>query len=571
MRGEVAQLAAEARGGRERLGVRAGRHCQRGWGSKGARRQCTGSYVCKKNTRKCLKSCDLASAGCRLRRMRAPPVVAFLLLFCDPASASIGVHLKCDHPGNRPGGGRSEILSAVSAGPLVRESKEGRRRSRDAPSAEPIVLDGSSAAAEKISVASMARGGGGGGGGGGTGGSSSFSPVGHGGPRRTIFPPFPVAKSELRHFLSMSSLMFLFIYVFTTVRDTKDTLVVSAVGAESLPLLKLFGVLPAAVAFITLYGRAGEVLGRDALFLCTLLPFFAFWAAFAFVLYPLREILHLDFGGGAGWKDRALGLIGSWTLSLFYIIGELWASAGIPLLFWKVANDVTSLDAARRFYPLFAVFGNFAPILSGKVTSLVIARNAGDGDKGFGRTLRTLAAVKMMACAGIVLLYKSIYADADGCARASERSVRSIGRDRAEVDDGMRPKKRVSLSESMRELSSSRYLRSIAVMVLCYNFCIELTELLWKALLRQSHPDKLSYMSYMARFSQTVGCVALALQLTASVIIRNLGWRVSALLTPLSMGLLAIPFFGSVAVGVGGGGIVPSPRPTLWDSAERGQ
>jgi len=55
---------------------------------------------------------------------------------------------------------------------------------------------------------------------------------------------FPIHKSELPQFVSMSVMMFLFIYVYTTVRDTKDTLVVSNCGAESIPFLKMWGVMP---------------------------------------------------------------------------------------------------------------------------------------------------------------------------------------------------------------------------------------------------------------------------------------------------------------------------------------
>ena len=40
-------------------------------------------------------------------------------------------------------------------------------------------------------------------------------------------------------FFSMSAMMFMIIYIYTTVRDTKDTLVVSTCGAESITFLKV--------------------------------------------------------------------------------------------------------------------------------------------------------------------------------------------------------------------------------------------------------------------------------------------------------------------------------------------
>jgi ATP:ADP antiporter, AAA family len=43
----------------------------------------------------------------------------------------------------------------------------------------------------------------------------------------------------------------------------------------------------------------------------------------------------------------------------------------VPLLFWQCANDVTPIDQAKRFYPLFAIFGNMAPIVSGQTTAYI--------------------------------------------------------------------------------------------------------------------------------------------------------------------------------------------------------
>lgn len=105
-----------------------------------------------------------------------------------------------------------------------------------------------------------------------------------------------------------------------------------------------------------------------------------------------------------------------------------------------------------------------------------------------------------------------------------------------------------TLKESMNELSKSKELQSMAIMVLSYNICIELTEVLWKGILRQQFPNNSDYMNYMASFSQRVGIIALFMQLSASTIISKLGWFRSSILTPGSMLLFAIPFFVSVTL-----------------------
>lgn len=132
--------------------------------------------------------------------------------------------------------------------------------------------------------------------------------------------------------------MFLFIYVFTTVRDTKDTIIVSHYGAESIPILKLYCVMPSAFVFIMVYSRLSQIFGKKALFYLTLSPFFVFYLIFAFVLFPNRDSIHIakDLAIENAAVQAAFGLLKTWSYTLFFIISELWASAGVPLLFWQV-------------------------------------------------------------------------------------------------------------------------------------------------------------------------------------------------------------------------------------------
>ena len=149
--------------------------------------------------------------------------------------------------------------------------------------------------------------------------------------------------------------------------------------------------MPCATLFIVGYSKLSNIVSsKSALFYLTLLPFFIFYTVFAFVLYPNRDVIHfLPTGGinGEGVTNAAISLVRYWSFSLYFIISELWASAGIPLLFWTCANDVTTLSEASRFYPLFAVFGNLAPIISGRVMSAFVGMQKTSDDVGFGQTL----------------------------------------------------------------------------------------------------------------------------------------------------------------------------------------
>ena len=211
---------------------------------------------------------------------------------------------------------------------------------------------------------------------------------------------------------------------------------------------------------------------------------------------------------------------------------------------------------AKRFYPLFAVTGNLGPIVSGKVMSYVVSLQKTDDDVGFGSTLKTLAVIKAVVCLGIIGIYRHVYAMAEERDR-KERTKESLSTIRGIERTGKveitmkfkKPKQKLTLKESAKELMASRELKAIAMMVFCYNVCVELTEVLWKALLRKTYPSKSSYMAYMARFSQTVGVVAFLLQFVASEIINIFGWKGTAMIPPVTMGLLAVAFFGAVMAG----------------------
>lgn len=95
-----------------------------------------------------------------------------------------------------------------------------------------------------------------------------------------------------------------------------------------------------------LYTRLTDVLSKEALFYTAIFPFIAFFGAFAYVLYPMRDAIH-----PTALADRLLASLGPsflgpvailrvWSFCLFYVMAELWGSVVISVLFWGFANQV---------------------------------------------------------------------------------------------------------------------------------------------------------------------------------------------------------------------------------------
>jgi ATP:ADP antiporter, AAA family len=370
---------------------------------------------------------------------------------------------------------------------------------------------------------------------------------------------FPVEGWEMPKFFSMSLMMFMIIYIYTTVRDTKDTLVVSACGAESITFLKVYGVLPAATMFMVLYSKLSSIFSKDVLFYVTAVPFFIFYGLFAFVLYPNRDIIHPPMPPNIDERLKySLSLLYNWSYSLFYIISELWGSVGVSVLFWQMANDITPVWQANRFYPLFGQLANIAPICAGQ-TVAYFARRSDSGDDAFGVALQ--GTTVLILAAGVCLF--GLYANIQRLHAKDEAS----GRLGEKKESTKKKKPKMGMVDSFKFLVQQKYLGYLCVLVVSYGLSINLTEVIWKKMVKEAHPNKKEYQIFMGNYSSLVGAATFIIIFFGSNIVKHLGWRVGALTTPVLMGGLAAPFFAYV---VTMGQDVKKNKAALWTAVHVG-
>ncbi|MEW5305507.1 MAG: hypothetical protein WDW36_008041 [Sanguina aurantia] len=213
-------------------------------------------------------------------------------------------------------------------------------------------------------------------------------------PQPVPVPPLAEPKTYLGYealtwakIIPLASMFFCILFNYTILRDTKDVLVVTAPGsgAEIIPFLKTWVNLPMAVAFTVAYSEMANRLSPEQLFYACITPFIIFFGLFATFIYPARHTLH-----PTEWCKELLGTMGprfagpisilrNWTFCLFYVMAELWGSVVVSVLFWGFANQVTTVEEASQFYPLFGLGANIALIFSGQTTkhfSLVGDRSA---------------------------------------------------------------------------------------------------------------------------------------------------------------------------------------------------
>jgi len=356
--------------------------------------------------------------------------------------------------------------------------------------------------------------------------------------RELFFPIY--GTNDVTKFLLLSSIKFFIIFVLTLTRDTKDSLVVTQCGAEAMAFLKVYGVLPAAIAFTAIYAGLSNVLSRQPLFYATCIPFLLFFILFGYVIYPNRDVLEpspstiQNILGPAttGASEVVYKIISHWTSALFFVVSEVWAAASVGVLFWKLANDVVSVKQAEFFYPLFPVMSSIAPIVAGQFV-IICTNQTDDFESYLGMVTTSITASGVAMC--FLHHIVNVFVKRTECKNDLQSN------NKKELSG--KKKKKMSMSESIHFLSSSQYLRLVSLLVISYGILSNFLDLSWKSLLKRKYNDPLEFSRFMGNFSSMVGFSAIVVTLGGNNIIKLLGWRFAAVSTPVIMSLMAIPYF----------------------------
>ncbi|CAD7702420.1 unnamed protein product, partial [Ostreobium quekettii] len=339
-------------------------------------------------------------------------------------------------------------------------------------------------------------------------------------------------------------MFFCILFNYTILRDTKDVLVVTAPGsgAEIIPFLKTWVNLPMAIGFTILYAQLANVLSTEMLFYACIIPFIIFFWSFAFVLYPLRDFLHpTEFAkhllAVAGPRFAGpIAILRNWTFCLFYVMAELWGSVVVSVLFWGFANQITSVDEATTFYPLFGLGANVALIFSGRAVKYFSQVRAGlpPGVDGWGLSLKGL--MGMVVIGGLLIAGIYYWMNRQVVPNVPTRAAK-------------KKKAKMSVGESFKFLANSKYIRNLATLVIAYGVSINLVEVTWKGKIKAQFPNPNDYSAFMGDFSSCTGAATLVMMLLSRFIFTRFGWGVAALITPTVLAITGALFFGLIIFG----------------------
>ncbi len=356
---------------------------------------------------------------------------------------------------------------------------------------------------------------------------------------------WPIYRHELKKFIPMLLIFFLVGFNYSLLRATKDALVVTAPssGAEALPFLKVWAIVPMAFLFTFIFTRVSNRLTREKVFYVMMSIFIVFFLIFMFFLYPFQDALHPHTFCDKIQQMLPKGLQGfvalfrNWTFTLFYIMSEMWSTIIMTVLVWGFANDVTNVTDAKRYYGLLGISINLSGIVAGSVATSM-SQNAFHpglpfGSNAWDQTIFLLSTFIILGGALCMFLFRYIHKQGHGY-NSPFYHIQNSGTE--EVKMGLR--------KNFSYLAKSKYLICIAVIVVMYNIAINLVEVVWKDQVKQLYPNPSDFNAYMGQVLTWIGIIATVTSVFISgSIIRKFSWTLSALISPMILLTTGIAFF----------------------------
>lgn len=360
---------------------------------------------------------------------------------------------------------------------------------------------------------------------------------------------WPIHRNELKRFLPMLLVIFLFSFNYNILRTAKDTLVMTAgknSGGAAIAYIKVYAMLPGAILITALYAWLGNRFRRETVLYIMVSGFVAFFLAFIFLVYPNQAALQpdrfCDYLESQCWTglQAMISMLRYWTYTVFYVVSELWGTVVLHLLVWGIANESLARDEAKRFYGLFGIGTGVSTILAGMLTEGysigTVPVNLPFAVDPWHATLSAM--VLTISVSAVIGLAVFAWVNKYGFDRKSGDATCEASAKRA------KPQVKMSMWSAFKYLMQNRLLLCIAGLVLAYNMVINLVEVIWKDEVRHLISDKNALNAYMSQVQTYVGYVATFIAIFVSGnVMRFMSWSRAAMITPIIMLITSVGFF----------------------------
>ena len=341
----------------------------------------------------------------------------------------------------------------------------------------------------------------------------------------------------------MSALMFCVLFSQNVLRILKDSIVIAEVSVEVTSFAKVYCVTPAAALFVIIYAKMVNSYSFERIHNYLLGTFVVFFAFFAFVIYPNAPLVHMD---PARMEELMLlhphlkwfiALVGNWSYILFYVLAELWPNIFYVLLFWQFANEITTTEEAGRFYTLFSLFGNSSLIVVG-----LMIMNISSEESFLQNYFHSIDSHVVLVQAGTATVaissIISVFLVHFVCKKVMTDPNLYI---KAKSDNISRTK--MGLRESFKYIARSKYLWLLLICSASFGLSMNLVEAVFKSKTKDLYSTVNAYAEFTGLYILWTGVAIMVMTIIGNNIMRNHGWFVAAVITPIMIMVTGVLFF----------------------------
>ena len=344
----------------------------------------------------------------------------------------------------------------------------------------------------------------------------------------------PLTKKELPKFLCLTFMMFLITYIHNILKISKDTLIISHVGAENISALKMWLVAPSSVIFMLIYIRLTDFLSRSRLF--HLLSWFllSYFILFAWFLYPNRHALVINYfqniaSSGSSFRYLAT-IVANWHYSLFFLFSEMWITLMYTISVWEMTNHITSTQEAKRLYPIFGITGQSGLMMASILAKKFVVSET-NWQLALNKTIASVAISGVLLSLTLIILGKIV-------------GIQLLNNKESSTDSKTKPKTKPSIFSSLKCITTSKTVLLITSIIFCYSFTISLIEGLWKKSMGLNfahNPNQIQY--FIGNVDLYISLLSISFALIGSYLIKTIKWRTSMLITPITAIIVGSIFF----------------------------
>ncbi|NQY42524.1 MAG: hypothetical protein HRT87_04165 [Legionellales bacterium] len=358
---------------------------------------------------------------------------------------------------------------------------------------------------------------------------------------------WPILPGEYKRVFLIFLMFFLSTFVYHILRNMKVALVVTlkGSGANVIPFLKIFCVLPSAVFVTYIFTKLVTKFNRVTVFYYMMCAFIAYFILFSCILYPYQEIFELDKISSylkesiflTSGLDGLLVIIRHWNMALFYIVSELWSTFILSVLLWGFVNEITNMNDAKRFYPIFNMGINGSGIFMGLIATWMISL---DYPNILSYTDKDIWIFYQLIVASIIGgLILSIFFYLNNSVIASDVSTNQTS--------ALKERTVISFKQAIYSLKHSKFLIFLVFIVLSYNIVFNLADVVWVHRVKLAYTNSKDYYGFMNKVTFMTGIIATLMDgLITGIIIRKYGWKLSALTTPFIWFTTGILFYSGI-------------------------